>query len=483
MADFLLGVPRSTTSPVNQLYGLVLGWRTGSFLNDTWQASRKLTLNLGLRYELAPSVHSVTGLHSMLNENQTAIIPNGVTPGFKFSETNKLDFAPRLGLAYRITEKTVLRSGYGIYYNANQYNSFTFLTNNPPQAAEFTFNSDPANPTITFLNPTGTSGPTGAPNFTTPTRTLPTARKDQWSIDLQRQLLPATAIDLQYLGSHTRNLDRSFYNNTPAPGPGAIDPRRPNQNFRIIRTILNDLVSDYDAVSVILRQNMSRGLQTTAHYTWSRTNDTGNNSNDGTSQNPGVDPYTQGLKDYGPASWDVPHRFVATYVYDIPFFRESSQPILRHAVGGWELAGITTIESGRPFTPTTGADIANTGIGGQRPDLVGKPVVDCSKSKLIGCINADAFARPAAFTYGNTPRNILRGPGSVTTDLSLAKDIRLTGQKQLQVRLQGFNVFNNVNFSNPNAVFGTANFGRVTATAAGAAGLARRVELGFRFLS
>src|SRR5690606_1628107 len=102
---------------------------------------------------------------------------------------------------------------------------------------------------------------------------LPNARKNQWSLDLQHEILPATVLDIQYLASRTKNLDRSFFNNTPLPGPGPIDARRPNQAFRQIRVIQNDLIANYDSVSVILKRRMTRGFLADAHYTWSKTRD------------------------------------------------------------------------------------------------------------------------------------------------------------------------------------------------------------------
>jgi hypothetical protein len=483
VSDFLLGVPRSVTTPVNQLQGHVGGWRTGYFINDTWQVSRNLTLNLGLRYEYHSPAQTYAGFASMLNADATALIPTShPAQGFEFHEPNKKDFAPRVGMAYRLGEKTVLRSGFGIYYNPNQMNTFTFLTNNPPLAAEFTFTSVPNAPTLTLASPFGVVGPGGPPNVTSPNRHLPNARKDQWSFDVQRELWDGTAVDLQYVGSHTRNLDRSFFSNTPQPGPGPIDARRPNPNFRVLRIIQNDLHADYHAVSVILRQRMTKGLQASAHYTWSRTRDVGTNSNGGSSQNPGVDPYTQIERDYGIADWDVPHRFVASYIYDVPFFKDSGNPFLKYVVSGWQVGGITTLESGRPFGLTISGDRANTGIGSQRPDLVGAiPSLSCQNNPAgpgkINCINPAAFAMPAQFTYGNAPRNLLRGPGDIVTDLSLVKNFPIGGRTRFQVRADVFNAFNTVNFGNPNGGFGTANFGRITSADA-----MRRVELGGKIL-
>ena len=163
VADFMLGLPRTVIPPTDQIQGHVGGWRNGFFVNDVWQASRNLTLSLGLRYELNTPVQTYAGLASMLAEDFETIIPTHASrrKGFEFHEPNYKDIAPRLGATYRLGEKTVLRAGFGIYYNPNQMNSFTFLTNNPPLAAVTTYTSDPANPTLSFANPTGRRGPGG----------------------------------------------------------------------------------------------------------------------------------------------------------------------------------------------------------------------------------------------------------------------------------------------------------------------------------
>jgi carboxypeptidase family protein/TonB-dependent receptor-like protein len=478
-ADFMLGLPRTVTTPVDQIQGHVGGWRNGFFINDVWQASRNLTLSLGLRYELNTPVQTYPGFASMLNAEQTGLLPTShPAKGFKFHEPNYKDIAPRIGATYRLTEKTVLRAGFGIYFNPNQMNTFTFLTNNPPLAAEFTFNSLPANPTLSFASPFGVVGPGGPPNVTSPTRVLPNARKDQWSFDVQHELWPGTVLDLQYVGSNTKNLDRSFFNNRPQPGPGDIDPRRPNRLFRELRIITNDLIADYDAVSIILRRRLTKGLQGDVHYTWSRTRDMATHSNGGGTT---MDQYDI-WRDYGPANWDYPHRFVASYIYDVPFFKSSSNPILRHVVAGWQVGGITTYQSGDPLNVGIQGDRANVGAGNQRPDVVGPvPELNCQPNPaglgLINCFDATAFALPAQFTYGSAPRNLLRGPHMLITDLSLAKNIRLAGRTQFQVRAELFNAFNTVNWTNPNTTFGVANFGRIT----GARDM-RRIELGGKLL-
>jgi carboxypeptidase family protein/TonB-dependent receptor-like protein len=484
VADFMLGLPRSVIPPTDQIQGHVGGWRNGFFVNDIWQATPALTLSLGLRYELNTPVKTFAGLASMLAEDFETIIPASFpAEGFAFHDPNYKDIAPRLGATYRLNDKTVLRAGYGIYYNPNQMNSFTFLTNNPPIAAVSTFTSDPANPTLSFQSPFGVVGPGGPPDMISPTRHLPNAHKDQWSVDVQRELAAGTALDLQYVGSNTSNLDRSFFNNTPQPGPGPIDPRRPSQRFRSRRIIQNDLIADYDAVSVIVRKRMGRGLQADVHYTWSRTYDMATHSNGGGQTMNNYDIWA----DYGPANWDTPHRFVASYLYDVPFLKTSSQPVLKYVVAGWQIGGVTTLQSGTPVNVTFGADRANIGIlGFQRPDLVGAvPALNCQQSPtnadLINCFDPSAFALPAQYTFGNTPRNVLRGPKVVITDLSMVKNVPVGGTVRLQIRAEIFNAFNNVNFANPNAVYGAANFGRINATNISYPNM-RQIQLGAKLI-
>jgi Carboxypeptidase regulatory-like domain len=488
MADFMLGLPRTVIPPTDQIQGHVGGWRNGIFINDVWQATRNLTLNLGLRWEFNTPVQTYEGLASMLAEDFETIIPSSFPDeGFEFHEGNYTDIGPRLGATYRLGTKTVLRAGFGIYYNPNQMNTFTFLTNNPPLAPVTTYVSDPNNPTLSFDNPSGVLGPVARPDMISPTRELPSARKTQWSFDVQRELWSGAMAELQYVGSDTSNLDRSFFNNTPQPGAGAVDPRRPSQKFRSRRIIANDLRADYDAVSLILRQRMTHGLQFDLHYTWSRTRDMATHSNGGGAvmNNYDID------ADYGPANWDVPNRFVVSWVYEPPFFKSSSSKLLKYALSGWQITGITTLQSGIPANITFAADRANIGIAGlQRPNLVGAvPELNCSPNtagttpvaqrELINCFDPSAFVLPDQFTFGNAGRNILRGPDYKNTDLAFMKTLPF-GDARVQLRAEVFNLFNRANFGNPNTSFGAAAFGRITTLATGAT--MRRIQLGAKLM-
>jgi hypothetical protein len=470
-ADFMLGLVQNLVTPTVQYQGDVATWRDGFFVLDNWQASRKLTLNYGIRYELQTVPYSVAGFARELNAAQTAPVPDNVpSPGFRFHDPNHKNFAPRLGLAYRLNERTVIRVGAGIYYNPNQTNSFTFLTTNPPFGNSTTCTSLPTTPTLSLSNPIGAGCNTSvSQNWITDNWHLPPATMNQWSFGIQRQLSKSTGLDVQYLGSHSYHLDRSFYNNTPYfPGPGAINPRRPNQLFGQIRTISNDLISNYHHLAVSVHQRLYRGFQFDASYTWSHALDVTSDSNNG-----GVpmNPYDW-RRDYGNAPFDIRHRLVATYIYSLPIFATGSR-FIKTAFGGWQINGITTTQSGTPFGLAINTDAANTSSQGtQRPDLLKTPVYNCGAGHLLGCIDKSAFAVPGniaqgTFAYGNAGRNILRGPHLFDTDMSLFKTFSIRERLRFTFRMEAFNIWNNPEFSNPNANIESATFGNITSTSVG----------------
>ena len=470
-ADFMLGLVQNLVTPTVQYQGDVATWRDGFFVLDNWQASRKLTLNYGIRYELQTVPYSVAGFARELNAAQTAPVPDTVpSPGFRFHNPNHKDFAPRLGLAYRLDEKTVIRAGAGIYYNPNQTNSFTFLTTNPPFGNSTTCTSLPTTPTLSLSNPIGAGCNTSvSQNWITDNWHLPPAAMNQWSFGVQRQLSKSTGLDVQYLGSHSYHLDRSFYNNTPYfPGPGAINPRRPNQLFGQIRTISNDLISNYHHLAVSIHQRLFRGFQFDGSYTWSHALDvTSDSNNSGTPMNP-----YDWRRDYGNAPFDIRHRVVATYIYSLPSLKAANR-FIKTALAGWQINGITTLQSGTPFSLSINTDAANTSSQGtQRPDLLKTPAYNCGAGHLLGCIDKSAFAVPGniaqgIFAYGNSGRDILRGPHLFDTDMSLFKTFAIRERLRFTFRVEAFNIWNNPEFSNPNANIESATFGNITSTSVG----------------
>jgi hypothetical protein len=471
-ADFMLGYVNNLVTPTVQYQGDVAAWRDGFFVLDNWNATRKLTVNIGLRYELQTVPYSVKGFARELNRDQTAPVPEQVpSPGFRFHDPNHKSFAPRVGAAYRFNDKTVMRLGFGIYYNPNQTNSFTFLTTNPPFGNSTTCNSLPNTPTISLAAPIGASCNTSvSQNWITDNWYLPPASMNQWSFGIQRQLSRTTGLDVQYLGSHSLHLDRSYFNNTPYyPGPGAINPRRPNQRFGQIRTITNDLISNYHHLAVSVHQRMYRGLQFDFSWTWAHALDVAADSNGGGTP---MNPYNWRL-DYGHAPFDIRHRVVGTLIYELPFFKTAS-PFLKTAFSGWQVNAIATIQGGTPFNLSMNTDAANTSSQGpQRPDILKPPVYDCGAGRLTACIDRTGFRVPGnvaqgIFAYGNMGRNVLRGPGLWNTDLSVFKTFALAERLRFTFRAEAFNAFNHPSFNAPNGNIEAAQFGNITSTSVGA---------------
>lgn len=478
-SDFMLGVPQAVTTPGPLFPGGGEQWRYGFFVQDKWQLSQRLTLTYGLRYELPTVPQSTTGNGTILNPAQTAFIPSTVPSKIPYHTGDHNNFAPRIGFAYRMPSKFVVRGGFGLYYNPNQMNSYTLATTNPPFSTIFTFNNQLTNPALSLSNPVPAGGgaANNRPNAFHLNPYLPNATMNQWSMSVERGLWRSAGVALEYLGSYSYHLDRSFFLNTPTPGPGDINSRRPNQRFGVIRMIQNDAIGKYNGLSAVFRQNGFKGLTMMSSYTYSKMLDMSTDSNGGSNV---MNPFNTQL-DYGQANWDLKHRFVTSFNYEIPFLKTSPNAVLRLALGGWQMNGIFIAQGGFPFGAVLAADQANVGQGTQRANFSGSPVkVDCGAGKLVRCVDISAFTLPTQFTYGNTPRNFMRGPGTVNMDWSLFKNFAFTERYRLQLRWETFNTLNHPNFSNPNNTFvpGSTVFGNITGTSTNM----RQMQMALKFL-
>ncbi len=478
-ADFLTGAIYQTITPVTQVKGSVSEYRDGFFVQDNWQASQKLTVLYGFRYELPTVPYSLNGYARILNSTYTALIPSSTatsgatfvpTPGLKFIGPNHNLYSPRLGLAYRATDKIVVRAGGGIYYNPNHLNSFTLATGNYPLAASVVYTGSvtaPATATLTYANPTG-----GVPGSASPVAgipgtyvseftdnpSLPTPRLYQWNLDTGVELWKDGAFEIQYLGSHSIHLDHSLYPNQPLPGPGNVNARRPYQLFGQIRQIQNDGLETYNGLTAIFRQRTYHGLDASLSYTWSHTLDTSPDANGG-----GTPMIQYDLKaDYGNANWDIRNRFVASVVYALPQL-DRSNGAARAVLGGWQANTIVILQSGTPFNVSITNDRANVGnIGTQRPNYVHAPKSTCNANSYISgakisCIDVTAYSLPPLYTFGNVHRNDLTGPGQINVNYSMFKNFHVFERLSMQFRAEAFNLFNHPNPSNPSAQLPSAN--------------------------
>ncbi|MFT4111360.1 carboxypeptidase regulatory-like domain-containing protein [Silvibacterium sp.] len=478
-ADFVLGYINNDTTPIDTIKGSVGEWRDGFFLLDNWQASQRLTLNLGFRYDLPTAPYSLNGYGRELNDAQTALIPTSgatlganytPTPGFKFSSAQLDNFGPRFGLNYRITDRTVFRGGFGMFYNPNQLNTYTLLTSNYPFAAAVSYTTSAAD-ALTLDNPTsasGTASPVAGVAGTyvaayTPQPDLKTQRSYQWNATVGQNLWNGAAFEIQYLGSHSLHLDRSFYNNEPLhPVSTAIESlnaQRPNQLFGSIRTFQEDEYSHYNAMTAVLRQRPFHHLSGQVSYTWSHDLDLSADSNNGgtTSQQ-----YNIGA-DYGNANWDIRNRFVAVAEYSLPTF-VTSNLLVRETAGGWHLSTLINVQSGTPYTVSMSSSLTAAGVdqGTERPSWSHREKAGCSlKSAYSGlsgntnsCIDTSAYIPAVNYSdklvgYGNIHRNSLIGPGFQYENLAVFKDFPTWRDASFQFRAEAFNLFNHPSGANP----------------------------------
>ena len=532
-ADFELGLPNSVETPPDSIKGSVAEWRDGFFALDNWQVTPKLTINYGLRYDLPTVPFSLNGYTRIMNVEQTALLPTSSAnsaatwtpvPGLKLGSATHDNWGPRLGFAYRPTEKTVVRGGGGLFYNANQLNSFTLLTsNNYPFGATFTFSDaqgTTANP-LSFTNPTpGTATASAVTGTCTPKCTYGSAvtydprnktqRSYQWNVSVGEELWKGAAIEAQYVGSHSLDLDISQYDNEPnelAPGAVFSQPTkvsvnsaqgscgqanclvRPNQLFGSIRDLRDLAYSHYNGLNVILRQRLSNGFSGQFSYTWSHDLDVSSDSNGGgTATDPYDIPY-----DYGNSNWDIRHRFVGALSYSLPAFKGAT-PLVREAIGGWQLNDVLNLQTGEPINVTLGYNSAGLSTGTERPSWVHKPFSTCNQKneRIAGsaasCIDSDAYTLPVAqetlvpgstsliqsynYAFGNTARNYLHGPGFTYDNFSIFKDFPIMERAKFQLRLEAQNVTNHPSAANPNSSLGaasltgtgvsTSNFGTIT---------------------
>jgi hypothetical protein len=377
--------------------------------------------------------------------------------------------SPRLGLAYRFRDKTVVRAGYGVFYTAAQFDNVNILQLNPPVAGSLTIINPGVNPVATIQNPTPRQLVPANPLFNVVT--LPPDRKrrnayvQNWNLQVSRELTANDVLEVGWVGSKGTFVDTSLNNfNSPEPGPGDIQSRRPYQGYARIRMMVADANTLYHSLQTQYQHRFSHGLSFTAAYTWSHLiDDAGQTINRGACQCQSA--RRRGRFERADSIDDRRHRLVAGYVWDLPWGKNlSSAP--RFLLGGWQFGGIVTLSSGNPFNVTQSGDSHNVeNFGWARPHVVPgqKPRLD--DRRPTRWFNTDAFTR-STFEYGNSPRNPVVGPGVHVFDLSILKNFKMpfAEAQELQFRTEFFNAFNTPQFGNPGGSLGTGAFGVVTGT-------------------
>ena len=519
-ATFQLGIPDGGS--IVNLHGIDYRRQIyAMYVQDDWKLSNRLTLNLGLRYEFFSTVkehHNEQGTFDFASG--TLIVPRGtnaqLTPTLagiipvSATTTNGLispdynNFAPRVGLAYKITNKLVLRSGYGIFYGGQENGPFSNPSPgfNPPFFVTQSFappcGQGIANPavvdcSIPGLNQLSQGFPADAlvdpntPILYSISPKLRTPYNQQWHLGLQYELWPNAILDISYAGSRGLKLF-TFYNgnqavpatepqfaslcNDPTANPPVTPlscPTAPRRPFSAvdssIATFRSDGFSKYNSLQVKLEKQMSHGLQFQASYTYAHSLDNASSASLGSANQGDFRLQTNPSAEYGNSDFDVRHRFVFSSIYELPFGKgkwlgTDASGWINQVIGGWQVAGIVSASTGNWYTPTDiSANVSTSDCGGTvaisciRPDLVGKAN---GKPCVTGTLfNTCAFASNTVIgTFGNAGRNIILGPGFQNWDISFFKTFPIREEMRFEFRAEFFNAFNHANpeFTNPETI-------------------------------
>jgi hypothetical protein len=494
VADLLLGLT-SSASLTTQQVGTFLVDYYGGYFNDSWRISPKLTINLGLRYELQTRQREEDNRQSFFDYTPGSptygtLVParDGGHRAETFSNLDRNNFAPRIGFAWQLNQKTVMRGGFGIFYGgvgnyvinfsgaANPPNTVRTLINSPTTAAGTGLKLSDGFP-ADALNPARAVNPAlyGQP------QDFPQTEIYQGAIDVQRELWGGVVLSLAYVGSGGAKLRGQVDINAPRPGAGAAQPRRLFPAFGAINTLSSFAHSSYHSLQTKLERRFSKGFSLLSAYTWSHAID---NSTDGEDlPNPSVIPQNQfnTNAEKASSSFDIKHRLVTSLVYDLPFGRADGwlggSKLARAVFGGFQIGGIFVAQTGQPVNLDVAGNPANT-TNPVRPNRLGDGGLAGGARSVDRWFDPAAFAVPAAFTYGNSGRNVLRAPGLVNLDFLVARNFRLTETKRLELRGEFFNGANTAHFGRPNATIGSPQAGRITGTAAPN----RQVQLGLRLV-
>ena len=458
----------------------------GTFVQDDFKINNRLTVNAGLRYEI---FHAPTEKNDRLAnfDYQNFVIVYAGENGTSRSANKKTqygNFAPRLGITYKLTAdgSTILRTGFGITYfpspyaagNLNHLNvPFVISQNVQHETNPLDFSRvrtiDNPFPPIVPVKPTTTAELIAAnPRVAGHSFDNETAYSEQWHLGIDRQLFSTLLLELEYAGSASKHLVLCYNPNEIQPGPGTQNSRRLLQTIAGVTNMLQcdpRNRSTFHAGTLKVQKRFSSGVQFLVSYTYGKSLDYGSSAASGGGAVGNGQTITNMDAWHGPSGFDVRHRAVISYVYELPFgegrrWMSESGRILRGIVGGWQLSGITTLTTGRPFSVSLQTGV-NSGAPSW-PDRIGSGRLDNPTVDLW--FNPADFVAPPPNTYGNAGRGILYGPGHVNFDSSLSKRFTVVGGSNVEFRWDVFNLFNHPGFGFPNSAIGNPNAGRIAST-------------------
>jgi len=482
-ADFLLGLPQQTT-----LQGGTTNYefRANSFdlyAQDDWRLLPNLSMNLGLRYEYqGPFVEAdnrIANLDvSFSPEDVTGIrvLNGGTGPSFgtypnSLVRPDRNNFAPRLGLAYRLGRKTVFRAGYGINYNLAQYGSFIRNFAFQPPFATAATNVSPYGDFLTLQNGFPNSSPTNVTNNYALDPNYRLGYVQIWNADIQRQLPGNVQLNIGYNGAKGTRLDTERAFVPTCVTLGNCTSAEASAPFIFESSEGNSILH---AASVRIRKRLAHGLGVNAQYVFSKSlDDASSIGGSGTivAQNPFDIPAERSL-----SSFDQTHKFTGSWMYDLPFGDGrrflNKGGTLSHALEGWQWSGDFTIASGLYFTPSVlGATLdINRGVSGsQRANVVAGVPISVANPNTTEWFNTAAFCAPGpgctsagGATFGDAGRYFIQGPAQFTFDSAISKSFVIKESRALELRLQATNIFNTPYFSGLNTTVNSITFGQIT---------------------
>lgn len=517
MADLLLGFPRRTSRSLGDTRNPLWSESFALFLQDDWKVTPRLTFNLGVRYDLQtpyrsshdrlirfnPDTRKVEIAGSAGTRRDIGRVDNPLSPHYNAELTrlasqielvdlgrrhtysfDRNDLAPRIGLAYRLlgTDRLVLRTGYGIFYNQlggttgqAGWNSFPFFISQ-------TFNAAVATPNISIENPFPAALAASTISPASAEQEYRTGYVQHFNMGFQFQPWTDVLIEATYAGSTSSKLSATRNINQPltATAVGTVASRRPFQGFGNISYLEATASANFNSLQMRFEKRYARGLTLSGAYTWSKSIDT---FNDGSGDSGPPNNYDIRGTMRGVSTSDVRNRVVINYVYELPLgsgrrFLTGAKGFAGWFVSGWELSGLSTVQSGRPFTVSLTADISNTGNNGaDRPIQIGNPNLPKSERSVDRWFNTAAFAIPARGTYGNVGRNTLVGPPLSNTDFSLIKNSQVGEGYRFQFRAEVFNLANHPNLDLPERQIDSRTAGQIFT-----AQFSRQIQFGLKFI-
>jgi len=490
LADLLLGLPIVTGRAIVDNPQNLRSESYHFFASDAWRVRPNLVLTAGLRYELiSPAVdpNDRANVYDPVTGSLVQVGAGGVPRAAYESDRN--NFGPRFGLAWTLPRLsgTVLRAGYGVYFDQSPLAPSEGLYFSPPFFNFNLFFQFPGLPPLTLTDPFPVTFPIPTPpSALAYQRDLRTPYVQHWSLSIQQKLGATRVFEAVYAGSKGTKLLGGRDINQPAPSV-VVPNLRPNPLFDDITAVESRASSTYRSLQLRFQQNLDRGLTVLASYTLSKSLDDAS-SFFASAGDPNFPQDSNNVRaERARSNFDVRQRMTIAFSYAFPLGRDAGrlrgEGLLTALFGNWQTLGVLTFQDGRPFTVALLSTVDNSNTGrsvlgfgaNDRPNVTGNPAID--NPSTAQWFNTGAFSTPAFGTFGNAGRNILEGPGLENVNFSLIKNIPAGERLKLQFRSEFFNLFNRDNFDLPDNFLGSPTFGQILS-----AGSPRHVQFGVKLL-